>query len=117
MTKVAVQMNGMKVRYRTRRWWKKCKELVTSLYMMEGKEGGKDEESRTSERRPQGRQTLGNFGKWLFLLLILEQNWTPASAAAEGLMRWQSCTRKCSVKKVDGQRRSRHASGSSRSPA
>ena len=29
-----------------------------------------EKESRRSVRRPQARQTLGTFGKWLFLLLI-----------------------------------------------
>ena len=44
----------------------------------------KEKESKRSERRPKARQTLGKFGKWLFSLLLLVQNWLCVSAAAEG---------------------------------
>ena len=39
------------------------------------------------EGRPKARQTVGKFGMWLFLLLILEQNWLSVSAAGEGPQR------------------------------
>ena len=35
----------------------------------------KKKESKRSERQPKARQTLGIFGKWLFLLLNLGQHW------------------------------------------
>ena len=39
-----------------------------------------EKESIISERRPKARQTLGKSGKWLFLLLMMEQNWLSVSA-------------------------------------
>ena len=44
----------------------------------------KEKESRKGARRPKARQALGKFGKWLFLFLIVGQNWLSVSAAAEG---------------------------------
>ena len=51
--------------------------------MIRMKRGRAEKESTRSERRPTARQTLGNFGKWLFIVLILAQNWLCVSAAAE----------------------------------
>ena len=73
-----------KAKYRKRKWWKKCKELIISLSMIRMKKGKKEKESKRSERRPKARQTLGKFGKWLFLFLIMGQNWLIVNAAAEG---------------------------------
>ena len=47
----------------------------------------KGEGKQRRERRPKARQTLGKFGKWLSLILLLEQNWPCVSAAAEGQQR------------------------------
>ena len=42
--------------------------------------------SRKTARRPHARQTLGKFGKCLFLLLLVGR-WLCVSAAAEGQQR------------------------------
>ena len=55
--------------------------------MLRVKKGRKEKESKRSERRSKARQTLVKFRKWLFLLLLLEQNWLCVSAGAEGLQR------------------------------
>ena len=73
--------------HRKRKWWKKCKELFISWYTIRIKKGKKKKESKRSERQPKARQTLGIFGKWLFLLLNLGQHWLGVSAAAEGPQR------------------------------
>ena len=66
----------------------RCKELIKSLSLMGVKEGKWEEESKLgNKRRPKAMQTLGKFGKWLFLLLIVGQNWLSVSAAAEGPQR------------------------------
>ena len=72
-----------KKKHRNRRWWKMCKEIIISLFMMRMKKGEKEKESRERARRPKARQTLGKFRK-LFFLLILVQSWLSVSAAAEG---------------------------------
>ena len=51
---------------------------------MRRKEDEKEKERRKREGRPKARQTLGKFGRWLFLLLLQGQNWLCVSAAAEG---------------------------------
>ena len=53
-----------------------------SLYMMRMKKTKKEKKNKRSERRPKARHALGKFEKWLFLLLILGQNWLSVSAAA-----------------------------------
>ena len=50
----------------------------------EEKEDEKEKESRKRDGRPKARQTLGKSGRWLFLLLLLAQNWLSVRAAAEG---------------------------------
>ena len=45
-------------------------------------------ESKIREKRPKARHTLGEFGKWLLLLLVfLVQHWLSVSAAAGGPQR------------------------------
>ena len=46
---------------------------------------GKGEQKEA--RSPKVRQTLGKYGKWLFLLPITGQNWLSVGAAAEGQQR------------------------------
>ena len=46
------------------------------------KEDKKEKWSRKRARRPKARHALGKFGKWLFLLLILGQNWRSVNDAA-----------------------------------
>ena len=48
------------------------------------KRGKQKKDSKHSERRPEARQALEKFGKWLLLFLIMGQNWPSVSAAAEG---------------------------------
>ena len=72
-----------KVKHRKRRWWKKFEGFIISLYIVRVKEGRKEKEGKISERRPKARQILGKLGKWLFVLLILGQNWLCVSAAPE----------------------------------
>ena len=65
----------------------KCKESIVSLFILRRKEDVKEKESRKRARRPKVRQTLEKIGRWLFLLLLLEQSWLCVSAAAEGPQR------------------------------
>ena len=51
---------------------------------MRRKEDEKEKESRKIIRRPKVRQTFGNFGKWLFLLLLLGQNWCQCCSRRNG---------------------------------
>ena len=51
------------------------------------KKDQKKKEHKKSEGRPKARQALGMFGKWLFLFLIVGQNWLSVSAEAEGQQR------------------------------
>ena len=44
----------------------------------------KEDEKEKDCKKRGGRQTLGKSGRWLFLLLLLEQNCLCVSAAAEG---------------------------------
>ena len=76
-----------KVKYRKVKWWKTCEELIMSLSLMGRKRGTKEKESKNGERRPKARPALVKFGKWLFLFLIVGQNWLSVSAAAEGPQR------------------------------
>ena len=41
-----------------REWWKKCKEIISSISLMRMKKGEQEKESRRSARRPIARQTL-----------------------------------------------------------
>ena len=67
------------------------KEMVRRAHQKsvfdENEEGKTEKENKRSERRHKARQTLEKFGKWLFLFLILVQNWLSVSAAAEGAKR------------------------------
>ena len=75
------------MKHRKRRWWKKCKESIVSLFTLRRKEDVKEKESRKRARRPKVRQTLEKTGRWLFLLLLLGQSSLCVSAAAEGPQR------------------------------
>ena len=55
--------------------------------MMRMKREKKEKENERSGRRPKARQTWWKIGKWLFVLLILGQNWLGVSDAAEGPQR------------------------------
>ena len=48
-------------------------------------ERGKEREGQKENGRPRDRQVQS--GRWLFLLLLLGQNWLCVNAAAEGLQR------------------------------
>ena len=49
----------------------KCEEIVKGLFVVRKCEKEKEKESRKGVRRPKARQTLGNLGKWLFILSLL----------------------------------------------
>ena len=55
-----------------------------SVYFEEGR-GCERKGKQEKARRTKVRQTLGKSGRWLFLLLLLGQNWPCVNAAAEGL--------------------------------
>ena len=57
------------------------------MFTMRRKEDEKEKECRKRDGRPKGRQTLKKSGRWLFLLLLLAQNWLCVSTAAEGPQR------------------------------
>ena len=58
-----------------------------SLFMARMKEEKKEEEGQKKNRRPRARHALVKSGRWLFLLLLLGQNWLCVNDAAEGLQR------------------------------
>ena len=62
----------------------KKKKEKESLFTMRRKEDEKGKKSMKIVRCPKARQTLGKWEKWLFLFLIMEQNWLSVRAAAEG---------------------------------
>ena len=68
-------------------WWKKCKGRIVFFFTerMKGEKKGKGCQKKNI--RPRARQVLGKSGRWLFLLLLLGQNWLYDNAAAEGLQR------------------------------
>ena len=62
---------------------KKFRELFQGVF---AKKAEKYREEKVSERRrkqPKVWWTLGKFGKWLFLLLLIGQSWVGADAATE----------------------------------
>ena len=75
-----------KVKHRRRSWWKKYCEKMASLFTAGRKEENKGKKDQMKNRRPRARQVLGKSGRWLSLLLLLEQNWLCVNAA-EGLQR------------------------------
>ena len=76
-----------KVKYRRRSWWKTCKERIKGFMEAKRKEEEVEKKGRKSNRRPRARQVLGRSGRWLFLLVLLGQNWLCVNAAAEGLQK------------------------------
>ena len=48
--------NKIKVRYRRRSWWKKCKERIASFFTAKEKEEEVEKKGRKSDRRPRARQ-------------------------------------------------------------
>ena len=56
----------IKVKHRRNLWWTQRKEQFASFFVSES---------------PRRKQFLGRFGRWLFLLLILMQNWFCRCAA------------------------------------
>ena len=57
------------------------------MFTMRRKEDEKEKECRKRDGRSKVRQTLWKSGRWLFLLLLLPENWLCVSAAAEGPQR------------------------------
>ena len=81
-----------KVKYRRRSWWKKVQRKDRHIFTAKRQE----EEVGKKGRRPRARQLLGKSGRWLFLLVLLEENWLCVNAAADGVQkrtemmeRWQ----------------------------
>ena len=78
-----------------RQVWKKVqREDRKPLYGKD--ERGQERRGRKGRQRPRARQVLGKSGRWLFLLVLLGQNWLCVNAEAEGLqkraekmVRWQ----------------------------
>ena len=67
--------------------WKQIKESVASFFTAERKDEEVEKKGRKSDRRRRARQALEKSGRWLFLLLLVGQNWLCVNAAAEGLQR------------------------------
>ena len=55
--------------------------------MAEKKEENVDKKDRKSDSCPKARHALEKSGRWLFLLMLLEQNWLCVDAAADDLQR------------------------------
>ena len=56
-------------------------------FMAERREEDVEKKCRKSDRCPKARHALGKSGRWLFLLLLLGQNWLCICAVAEDLQR------------------------------
>ena len=63
-------------------WWPKRKEQISSFFVSDRKEEDVKEKGRKRNKSPRAKQFLGRSGRWLFLLLILVQNWLCIDAAA-----------------------------------
>ena len=73
------------MKHRRRSWWTKCKERIVLSFTARIKEEKIEKEGQKKNRR---RETSpGKAGRWLFLFLLLGQNWLCVNAAAEGLQR------------------------------
>ena len=59
--------------------------------MSERNEGDVEEKGRKRNESLRTKQALGKSGRWLFLFLILVQNWLCVNAAAEGLQKRTEC--------------------------
>ena len=62
-------------------WWTKRKEQFASQFVSERKEENVKEKGRKRNKSPRAKQFLGRSGRWLFLLLVLMQNWFCIDAA------------------------------------
>ena len=69
------------VKYTRSIWWTKRKEQISSFFVSERKECVK-ERGWKRNTSPRAKQVLGKCGRWLFLLLILMENWLCIDAAA-----------------------------------
>ena len=69
------------MKYRRSNWWTKCKAQISSFFVSERKEEV-EETGRKRNKSLRAKQVLGKSGRWLFLLLILGQNWLCIDAAA-----------------------------------
>ena len=58
------------------------KHLVDNFLVSERKEEEVKEKGKKRNKSPKAKQFLGRSGRWLFLLLILMQNWFCVDAAA-----------------------------------
>ena len=70
------------MKYRRSNWWTKCKAQISSFFVSERKEEDVEETGRKRNKSLRAKQVLGKSGRWLFLLLILGQNWLCIDAAA-----------------------------------
>ena len=69
-------------RKRRKRW--STEGGVASFFTAKRKEEEVGKNGRKSDRRPRAGQVLGKSGRWLFLLVLLGQNWLCVNVAAEG---------------------------------
>ena len=76
-----------KAKYRRSSWWKwkQFKERIASFLAVKFGRDGKEEKGRKSDKRTRTGQVLGESGRWLFLFVLLGQNWLCVNAAADGL--------------------------------
>ena len=65
----------------------KCKERVAKCFMAREERRTCGKKGRNSDSCPKARHALGKSGSWLFLLLLVVQNWLCIDAAAEDLQR------------------------------
>ena len=74
-----------KVKHRRNLWWMKRKAQFARLIVPGMKEEEVKEKGKKRNKSPRAKQLLGSSGRWLFLLLILMQNWFCIDAAVERL--------------------------------
>ena len=70
------------MKHRRNLWWTKRKEQFVNFLVSERKEEDVEKKGRERNDNPRTKQFLGRSGRWLFLLLILMQNWFCVGAAA-----------------------------------
>ena len=69
------------MKHRRNLWWTKLKEQFANFLVSERKEEDMEKKGRERNKSPRTKQFLGRSGRWLFLLLILMQNWFCVDAA------------------------------------
>ena len=85
---------------RKKKWVEKVQRKDRTFLHGEDERRKKVKEGQKKNRRPRARHVLGKSGRWLFLLLLMEQSWLCVNAAAEGLQRMTEMTERTQQQEV-----------------